>query len=82
MSGFGSMMDWRGAFFQMTFLRLAPLAGARDAARFCSVAVAPVEATVICDDGIRPNADILYQDLLSGRPGKGFSSSGLALMAE
>jgi len=46
------------------------------------VAVDPAAATVVWDDGIRLDPDILYQDLLSGRPGKGFSLPGLAPAAE
>jgi hypothetical protein len=71
-----------GSVFPDDVLETRAFGGRRDAAGFCSVAVDPVAATVVCDDGIRPNPDSLYQDLLSGRPGKGFSSSGLALMAE
>ena len=36
----------------------------------------------VIDHGISLDPDILYQDLLAGRPGKGFSSSGLAPAAE
>ncbi len=71
-----------GSVFLGNLLEVRAFRGWRDVERFCRVAVDPAAATVVWDDGIQLDPDILYQDLLSGRPGKGFSSSGLAPAAE
>jgi hypothetical protein len=71
-----------GRVFLGNCLEVRAFHGWRDAGRFCRVAVDPVAANVVWDDGIRFDPDILYQGLLSGRPGKGFSSPGLAPAVE
>jgi len=71
-----------GSVFLGNLLEVRAFRGWRDVERFCRVAVDPAAATVVWDGGIRLDPDILYQDLLSGRPGKGFSLPGLAPAAE
>ena len=71
-----------GSVFPGKVLAVGAFGGRCDAERSCSVAVDPAAATAVREDGIRLYPYILYQDLLSGRPGKEFSSSGLALAAE
>lgn len=71
-----------GSVFLGNLLEVRAFCGWRDVEQFCRVAVDPTAATVVWDGGIRLDPDILYQDLLSGRPGKGFGSSGLAPAAE
>jgi len=66
-----------GSLFLGNLLEVRAFCRWRDGERFCRVVVDPAAATVVWNDGIRLDPDILYQDLLSGRPGKGFSSSGL-----
>ena len=71
-----------GSVFLGNLLEVGAFRGWRDVKRFCRVAVDPAAATVVWDNGIRLDPDVLYQDLLSGRPGNGFSPSGLAPAAE
>jgi hypothetical protein len=71
-----------GSVFLGNLLEVRAFRGWRDVERFCCVTVDQAAATVVWDDGIQLDPDILYQDLLSGRPGKGFGSLGLALAAE
>ena len=71
-----------GSVFLGNLLEVRAFRGWRDVERFCRVAVDRAAATVVWDDGIRLDPEVLYQDLLSSRPGKGFSSSGLAPAGE
>lgn len=48
----------------------------------CGAASRMAAATVVWDNGVRLNPDLLCQDLLPGSPGEEFGSSGLALTAE
>ena len=71
-----------GSVFLGDLLEVSAFRVWRDVEEFCRVAVDPAAATVVWDVGIRLDPDILYQDLLSSRPGKRFRSSGLAPVAE
>jgi len=71
-----------GSVFLGNLLEIGAFESWRDVSRFCRVAVDPAFATVVWEGGVRLDPDILYQDLLSMRAGKGFSSPGLAPMAE
>lgn len=67
-----------GSVFLGNLLEIAAFRAWRDVAQFCRVAVDPAASTVVWDAGVRLDPDILYQDLLSLKAGKGFSSPGFA----
>ena len=71
-----------GSVFLGNLLEIGAFRPWRDVAQFCRVAVDPAAATVVWEGGIRLDPDILYQDLLSMRVGKGFGSPGFAPVAE
>ena len=71
-----------GSVFLGNLLEIGAFRTWRDVTHFCRVVVDPAEATVVWEGGIRLDPDILYQDLLSMRAGKGFSSQGLAQVTE
>jgi hypothetical protein len=71
-----------GSVFLGNLLEIGAFRSWRDVSRFCSAALDPEAATVVWDGGIQLDPDILYRDLLSGSPGKRFSSQGFAPAAE
>jgi len=70
-----------GSVFLGNLVEIGTFESWRDVSRFCRVVVDPTSATVVWDGGVRLDPDILYQDLLSMRAGKGFGPPGLAPMA-
>jgi hypothetical protein len=71
-----------GSVFLGDLLELVAFRSWRDADQFCRVVVDRKAATVVWDDGIQFDPDILYQDLLSSRAAKEFNSPGLAPAVE
>lgn len=67
-----------GSVFLGNLLEIAAFRAWKDVTQFCRVAVDPAASTVVWDAGVRLDPDILYQDLLSRKAGKGFSASGFA----
>lgn len=70
-----------GSVFLGNLLEIGAFRAWRDVHQFCRVSIDQAAATVVWEAGVRLDPDILYQDLLSMRAGKGFSSAGLAPMA-
>ncbi len=70
-----------GSVFLGNLLEIGAFRAWRDVNQFCRVSIDPMAATVVWEAGVRLDPDILYQDLLSVRAGKGFSPAGLAPMA-
>ena len=66
-----------GSVFLGNLLEIGAFHSWRDVERFCRVAIDPAAATVVWDGGIRLDPDILYQDLLSSRPGKRIQNAGV-----
>lgn len=71
-----------GSVFLGDLLEVGPFSVWRDVEQFCRVGVDRRAATVIWDGGIRLDPDILYQDLLSSKVAKEFSSSGVSPAVE
>ncbi len=66
-----------GCVFLGDLLEVGAFSAWRDANRFCRVVVDRKTATVVWDDGIRLDPDILYQDLLSSKTAREFNGPGL-----
>jgi len=62
-----------GSVFLGNLLEVGAFSAWRDIEQFCRVALDRNAATVVWDVGIRLDPDILYQDLLASRAGRGFS---------
>ena len=56
-----------GSVFLGNLLEVDRFGAWRDAKRFCQAAVDPAMSTVVWEDGLALDPDILYQDLLSSR---------------
>lgn len=65
-----------GSVFLGNLLEVVRFDAWRDARRFCRAAVDPVMSTVVWEDGLVLDPDILYQDLLSSRPDPWDSTRG------
>ena len=65
-----------GSVFLGNLLEVGAFSAWRDVERFCRVVLDRKASTVMWDGGIKLDPDILYQDLLSSRVGKGFNSQG------
>jgi len=66
-----------GSVFLGNLLEVGAFRAWRDVERFCRVVLDRKAATVMWDGGIKLDPDILYQDLLSSRVGKGFNAQGM-----
>jgi hypothetical protein len=71
-----------GSVFLGDLLEVGAFGAWRDVEQFCRVAVDRKAATVVWDDGIRLDPDILYQDLLASRAGSEFNSPGISTVSE
>jgi hypothetical protein len=65
-----------GSVFLGNLLEVGAFSAWRDVERFCRAEVDRKAATVVWDDGIRLDPDILHQELTSSRAGRGFNSPG------
>jgi hypothetical protein len=66
-----------GSVFLGDLLEISAFGAWRDVEQFCRAAPDPASAAVVWDAGIRLDADILHQDLLSSRR-REFKAPGLA----
>ncbi len=67
-----------GSVFLGNLIEFEGFSAWRDVQQFCRVHVDASTASVVWDVGIRFDPDILYQDLLSSRSGRGFNARRLA----
>ncbi len=63
-----------GSVFLGNLLEVSAFKAWRDVEKFCSVDLDDKVSTVVWDVGIKLDPDILYQDLVSSRVSKEFSS--------
>lgn len=71
-----------GSVFLGNLLEVGAFCAWRDVEQFCRAAVDRKAATVVWDDRIRLDPDILYQDLLASRAGREFNSPGMSTVIE